>query len=333
MAGEPPLSGGASARPTRPLRDALRPRSWWPAALALELAFGVLAVLPVAWAAGAELAPGLARATWVTDLGRPLPLVPLAVLLGEVVAAVATPAAAALGLSLLGHWAVLAAVLTVLRREVGGLPVAPLEPLDRLPAAAGRHLGAFLRVAAAALGGLVVVGLVARSVGAAAAALVPDTALAALTLGALRALVFALGAWMVGAGALLARVLLVVDDRRRVRRVLPMVLRVWLRAPVIGLLLPTLASVLAAVPGAVALGGWRDSGGASAWVVAAVVAMVLRALVGLVVAGALVRLVAGHPGLDELRRTPDAPFGVLSRLRERLREWLRGPPGAGQPER
>jgi hypothetical protein len=301
-------------------------------ALALELAFGVLAVLPVAWAAGAELAPGLARATWITDLGRPLPLVPLAVLLGEVVAAVATPAAAALGLSLLGHWAVLAAVLTVLRREVEGLPVGPQEPVHRLPAAAGRHLGAFLRVAAAALGGLVVVGLMARSVGA-AAALFPDTALAALTLGALRALVFALGAWMVGAAALLARVLLVVDDRRRVRRVLPMVLRIWIRAPVTGLLLPTLASVLAAVPGAVALGGWRDSGGASAWVVAAVVAMVLRALVGLVVAGALVRLVAGHPGLDELRRTPDAPFGVLSRLRERLRDGLRGPPGAGQPDR
>lgn len=323
------MTGGRAAR--GPWRQAWRPRRWWPAALALDLGLSAVAALPVAVAAAGALDEA-ARSPWLTDPGSPLPLVPFATLLGRLGDEVATAAIVGIGLAFLARLVVLAAVLVRAEGDAGDVgdgeaaPEGPAKELHGSFASAARHgvrrhLGGFLRVAVLAALGLVAVQLAS---GAAFDLLgTPDTLDGRVRRGLARVAVVAVGGWLVGIAALAARVALVADDRRYVRRTPAIVLQLWARRPVGALLLPLATVVAGFVLGGIGLGVWRQGGAGPVAVTITLLAFGLRAVLFLVTAVA-VGGVYREPALAGVRATPDAPWGIVAALRRWARRLRRG---------
>lgn len=133
-----------------------------------------------------------------------------------------------------------------------------------------------------------------------------------------------LGCWlvwatMVGACAHWCRVVLVADDRRRVRRVVPMVLTVLLKRPLGTWVFHGLLHVTSLGLGVAVLVGWRQSAsGQLWWAVGSLLGLLLQAYVWVALQHSG-RWVYSEARWDQLRQTPDEPFGWWGRLRARLR--------------
>jgi hypothetical protein len=134
--------------------------------------------------------------------------------------------------------------------------------------------------------------------------------------------------WMalVGAWAFWCRVLLVADERRRVRSVGLLVLRVFRRAPLRGPSFFAAVTIASFLGSATVLLVWRQLPPRSLPAAIAVMGLWLLTLVAqawlwhwLLRAA---RLLYSEPQFNDLRPAPDAPWGVLGWLRERL-DWRR----------
>ena len=172
-----------------------------------------------------------------------------------------------------------------------------------------RHFWPLLRVriaaSAAALVGCLCLALI--GLGAAAAQSSP-----APLLGALPPTLLAMSVWLalVGAGSHWCRVVVVADERRFVRRVVPIVARLWWRQPLRGPLFHALAIALVVAGGGAILARWRGSdpvgsGELLPWVLAWALVTWVHAWVwcGFQRAG---RLIWAAERFADLRATPDS---------------------------
>jgi hypothetical protein len=136
---------------------------------------------------------------------------------------------------------------------------------------------------------------------------------------------------LVGVFAWWCRVIVIADERRRVRRLWSVVPRLWLRRPVGALLAHFILALAALLGGAGVLFAWRQSpAGAVGWTL-----LWLVVLAGLSLlwhwrlrAG---RLLWSSPDLIDLRTVPDAPWRLPSRLFGKLRRRrpVAAPPADG----
>ncbi len=128
-------------------------------------------------------------------------------------------------------------------------------------------------------------------------------------------------AWasVVGVLAMWCRVILVADGRRRVRRLWPVVPRLWWRRVFSGLVFHCGLSVASLLLGGVTLFAWRQSPSSGvAWFVVWQGVLLLQAVLWHWRLRAC-RLVWAARSLDDLRNTADEPWHLFRRLRRRFR--------------
>ena len=124
-------------------------------------------------------------------------------------------------------------------------------------------------------------------------------------------------AWagVTGVCAMWCRVILVADGRRRVRRLWPVVPRLWWRSLLSGLVFHWMLSIASVLSGAMVLAAWRQSTGAGGlWFVVWQAVLLLQAFLWHWRLRAC-RLIWAANDLDDLRATPDEPWRLFHRLR------------------
>lgn len=308
----------------RPWREGLRPVPGSLRLMALRWLLFVLAALPGLAAASVAIGRSVANRPYFAEAPDPLPLLPLISLLGRVPG----PVWGTLALAAIAAWAG-NLLLTAGAVAIFGAPRGDGPRVWQAVFGAGtRALWAYLRIALTAL---VLALLGARIIAAIADRLLDHGAHAMWTMRSLFLLQVGRGlatlCWLtlVGVFAWWCRVIVVADERRRVRRLWSVVPRLWRRRPVRALLLHFVLALGGLLAGAAALFAWRQSSaGATGW-----------ALLWLVVLAGLSflwhwrlragRLLWSSPDLIDLRTVPDAPWGLAARWRGRLR---RRPAGA-----
>jgi len=292
--------------------------------IAVRWLITVLAALPGMIGAGAALGDVFARRPFFADASDPLPLVEFFTLLGRIPGS--AWAALALGLLLAG--------LANLLLTAGAVEI--LDPARsagkvRVWRAAvdtgGRFLWRYLRVSLLALV-LVAVGAgllgkgftriaehgeVARWSGYSLSVALPLT----------RGLVTLAWASLVGVCAFWLRVLLVADERRLLRRLLPVVPRICWRHAWQAMLLHWLLAMGSVLVGAQILYAWRQSAGGAWWWFTLCLAVLLLQ------AGIwhwrvrLCRLLWANTDVDDLRARADEPWHLWRRIYRRLHRRLR----------
>ena len=311
----------------RPWWQGLRPVPGSYKLMALRWLLFVAAALPVLGAAMGGIGDGLADRPYFADAPDPLPLAPLMRMLGRVPGPVWGMLLLAPAAAWLGNLMLTAGAVALFGAPGGGRP-----RIWRTVFAAGtRSLWAYLRIALTAV--------VLAAIGARLIAVIGDEIHdhARQALWTMRSVFFlqvARGAatvcWLtlVGVFAWWCRVILVADERRRVRRLWTVVPRLWRRRPFSALVAHFLLSLAALLVGSLVIFSWRQSpAGGSGWSLAWLV--VLAALSFLwhwrLRAG---RLLWSSPGLIDLRAIPDAPWQLPSRLFGRLRRRRESRPRA-----
>lgn len=311
----------------RPWRDALRPVPGSLRLMALRWLLFVVTALPALGAVLAGFGDGVADRPYFTESPDPLPIVALARLIARLPGGVWGAAALAAIAGWLGVLVTTAGAVALFGSTAGGRP----RVWRMVAEAGGRAFWAYLRVALCAL---VAAALGARVVAVLGARLMDHAATAHWTLEAQFFVQLARGAatvgWLtlVGVFAWWCRVILVADERRRVRRLWTVVPRLWRRRPVAALASHYLLALAALFAGSWTLFAWRQSAaGGAGWALAWLV--VLAGLAYLwhwrLRAG---RLLWSSPELLDLRAIPDAPWGLPGRLLGRLRRRGRGAPPA-----
>jgi hypothetical protein len=126
-------------------------------------------------------------------------------------------------------------------------------------------------------------------------------------------------ATLVGVMIWWCKVIAVADDRRLIRRLPPMVLRLWWRRPLQGLVFHVVLSVVTVFTSAAVLFTWRQSAaGVGGWIVLWLVVLGFLAFVWHWRLRAC-RLVWAAADLQDLREQPDEPWHLPRRLWRRLR--------------
>ena len=315
----------------RPWREALRWRPGSVRLMALRWLLFVVAALPVLAAGVGGIGDTLANRPYFAEAPDPLPLLPFFRMLGRMPGAVWGMLAVAAAAAWLGNLMLTAGAVAIFGAPSGGKP-----RVWRTVFRVGTHaLWAYLRIALVAL----VLGLVGVRILAAIGDRLQDHAVQSLwtmhgrfLLQAARGLATVSWLTLVGVFAWWSRVIVVADQRRRVRRLCTVVPRLWKRRPVGALLLHFLLALGGLLASAAVVVAWRQSAaGGVGWAILWLA--VLAALSWLwhwrLRAG---RLLWSSPELLDLRAVPDAPWGLPSRLLAR-RRWRpsRRRPSAAEP--
>jgi hypothetical protein len=128
---------------------------------------------------------------------------------------------------------------------------------------------------------------------------------------------------LVGVLALWCRVMIVAGERRYVRRLPSMVLRLWWRRPVRGLGAHILLATLSLAVGAAVLFAWRQSAGSTGgWLALWLTVLLMQAFVWHWRLRAS-RLIWSDGELADLRTRPDSPWRWIRRLHDVLRRRRR----------
>ena len=313
----------------RPWRDGLR---WVPGSsrlVVLRWLLFIVAALPGLAAGMGGIGKTLANRPYFTEAPDPLPLLPLMRMLGGLPGSVWGMLALAAVVAWLGNLLLTAGAVAIFGAPGGGKP----RVWQTVFRAGSHFLWAYLRIALIALV-LLLVGM--RLIGAIGDRLQEHAAHSLWTLHGQFLLQAAKGlatvCWftLVGLFAWWGRVIVVADERYRVRRLLTVVPRLWKRRPLSALLLHFLLALAGLLAGSAVLVAWRQSpagglGWALAWLLVLAVLSCLwhwRLRAG--------RLLWSSPDLVDLRALPDTPWSLPSRLLGRLRR-RRGAPASPAP--
>jgi len=293
--------------------------------MALRWLLFVVAALP-GLAAGIDgVGKSVANRPYFAEAPDPLPMIPLMRLFDQIPGSVWGALLLAAVLAWLGNLLLTAGAVTLFGTAGGGRPRVWKTVFE----AGARSLWAYLRIA--------LVALVLAAVGTRIIAMIAERLLehGGRALWTMRALFLLQGGrglaaicWLtlVGVFAWWCRVIVVADERRRVRRLWTVVPRLWRRRPFGALVVHFLLALGGLAAGAGTLFAWRQSSaGGVGW-----------ALAWLAVLGALSflwhwrlragRLLWSSPDLVDLRATPDAPWRLPSKLLGKLRRRPRGAP-------
>lgn len=292
----------------------------------LRWALVALAAVPAMFAAVVGIAATMARQPYFTDVRGPLPIAQLLRLSNEIPSGILATLVLAAVLALVGQQVLVAGALDWLEPAHGPRPSSAEEPVAlAVIKSGGRWLWAMLRVVLFA-GALSAVGLTAidwlfeRLVDHGTGQGWTGRTLW-LHLPLLEAVASLVWAATVGAWAFWCRVLMVADNRRRVRSVGLLVLRVWRRRPLTAPLFFVVLTLTMLLGSAAVLALWRQHPPAA--LLGVIPLAVTWLLVLLVQAMAwhwllrVARLLYADVSLDDLRNRPDAPLG-LGRLVKRL---------------
>ena len=302
----------------RPWIEGLRPVPGSQALVALRWLLFVVAALPVLAAGIGGIGGSLANRSYFAEAPDPLPMFPLIRLLGRLPGSVWAMLAAAALVAWLGNLLLTAGAVKLFGSAADGPP-----RVWRTVFGAGTGaLWAYLRIALIAL---LLAAIGARFVGIIAGRLLDHGTDAEWTLRAKflvqvgRGLATLCWLTLVGVFAWWCRVIVVADERYRVRRLLTLVPRLWRRRPVGALALHFLLALGGLLAGSAVLFAWRQSAaGYGGWTV-----LWLAVLVGLSYLWhwrlRASRLLWSSPDLLDLRAVPDAPWRLPSRLYARLR--------------
>lgn len=313
----------------RPWLAALRPVRGSIRLMALRWLLFVAAALPALAVSLGGIRAEVANRSYFAAAPDPLPLIPLARLLERLPASIWGALLAVAVVVWAGNQLLTAGAVTLFGTAGGGRPRVWRTVFE----AGTRSLWAYLRIALTAL---VLAALGARLIGAIGGRLLDHgqqelwTMQARLLVHAGRGAAILCWLTLVGVFAWWCRVIVVADERRRVRRVWTVVLRLWRRRPLGALALHFLLALGGLLAGAGALFAWRQSGaGVTGWALAW-----LAVLAGLsflwhwrLRAG---RLMWSSPDLIDLRAVPDVPWRLPARLLGALRRGSRrgAPPPA-----
>ena len=315
----------------RPWLAGLRPVRGSGRLMALRWLLFVAAALPALALGLRGLGEAVANRPYFATAPDPLPFIPLARLLARLPGSVWVGLLAAVVVAWVGNQLLTAGAVTVFGTAGGGRARIWRTVFE----AGSRYLWAYLRIALTAL---VVAAVGARLIGAIGGRLLAHgqhelwTMQSRLLLQAGQGLATLCWLTLVGVFAWWCRVIVVADERRRVRRVWTVVPRLWRRRPVGALALHFLLALGGLLAGGAALFAWRQSGaGATGWAL-----LWLAVLAGLsfvwhwrLRAG---RLLWSSPELVDLRAVPDVPWRLparlFGRLRRRPRQRAASPPGS-----
>ncbi len=291
----------------------------------------VVAGLPVAAVASGALEKSLAVQPYFADAAKPLPLVHLIRFCSEAPGSIWGALFAGVIIAWLGHQMLTAGALEVLRPE----PPKRVKVWRAIFAATAAHLWPLIRI--------VVVAAVVAGVGAGllkwAGGKIGDHGRVAdwtaqtvgLVLPSIRLLLTLVWFSVVGAFAHWCRVLTVADGRRRVRRTVLLVFRIWWRRPLQGPLFYVGTCLLNVALGAVVLAAWRQaSGGVAMWAVLWAVTVLLQAFIWHWTLRAA-RLLYAQPALADIVAREDSAWGVVGWLKAHFVDPLSrkgAPPGA-----
>jgi hypothetical protein len=279
----------------------------------------ILSALPGLVAAGAALERSIAERPYFVEAGDPLPLVTLSVLLRSVPEALWGVLAAGTVLAWLGNLLLTAGAVELLDPQRVGAVRVWRTVIDT----GTRYLWVYLRIALLALvllliGGRVL-GLIFESIDDHGKLAGWPAKSLLLTLPVIRALLLLSWASIVGTLALWCRVLAVSDGRRFMRRLPALVLRVWWRRPLQGLVFHAVLALASPLIGALVLLAWRQSSAVTTgWVALWLVVLALQSFLWhwrLRVC----RLIWADRRFDNARVVPDSPWRLLRRLAKRLR--------------
>ena len=302
----------------RPWIEGLRPMPGSVKLMALRWLLFVAAALPGLAAAIGGIGESIANRPYFAEAPDPLPMLPLIRMLDRLPGSVWGMLALAAVLAWLGNLLLTAGAVALFGTPRGSQPLVWRTIFE----AGTRSLWAYLRIALIAL---VLAALGARLIGMLAGLLLEHGQEALWTMRA-RFLVqvgrgLATLCWLtlVGVFAWWCRVIIVADQRRRVRRLWTVVPRIWRRRPIAGLLLHFLLALGGLLAGGAVVLAWRQSSAnALGWT-----------LLWLAVLGGLSflwhwrlragRLLWSSPDLVDLRAVPDAPWGLPKKLFGRLR--------------
>ncbi|MFQ5350914.1 MAG: hypothetical protein ACE5EG_10770 [Thermoanaerobaculia bacterium] len=282
----------------------------------------VAAALPGLATGIGDIGESLANRPYFAEAPDPLPLLPLFRMLGRLPGSVWGMLGLAAVVAWLGNLLLTAGAVAIFGTARGDRPLVWRTIFE----AGTRSLWAYLRIALTAL---VLAALGARLIGAISDQLMDHATAALWTLHSKFLLQVARGlatlCWLtlVGVFAWWCRVILVADERRRVRRLWTVVPRLWRRRPLAALVGHFLLALAALLAGTGVIVAWRQStAGALGWSL-----LWLLVLAGLsflwhwrLRAG---RLLWSSPELLDLRAVPDAPWGLPRRVLVRLRRRTR----------
>ena len=302
----------------RPWIDGLRLVPGSTKLIGLRWLLFVVAALPGLSVGMGAIGESLANRPYFAEAPDPLPLLPLMRMLGRMPGSVWGTLALAAVVAWLGNLLLTAGAVAIFGAPRSGRP-----RVWRTVFGAGTHaLWAYLRIASTAL----LVAVVGSRVIALIAAGLLDhgrqemwTMQSQFLVQAGRGLATLAWLTLVGLFAWWCRVIVVADERRRVRRLWTVVPRLWWRRPVGAVLLHLLLALATLIAGTGVLFAWRQSAaGGLGW-----------ALLWLAVLVALSyvwhwRLRAGRalwssPDLVDLRAVPDTPWWLARRLLGRQR--------------
>ncbi len=308
----------------RPVRGSAR-------LMALRWLLFVAAALPALVVSLRSLGAEIANRSYFSTAPDPLPMVPLGRLLDRLPGSIWGALLAAAVVAWAGNQLLTAGAVTLFGTAGGGRA----RVWHKVFEAGGRSLWAYLRIALTAL---VLAALGARLIGAAGGRLLDHAQQELWTMQARFLILIGRGVatlcWLtlVGVFAWWCRVIVVADERRRVRRVWTIVPRLWRRRPLGAMALHFLLALGGLLAGGGALFAWRQSGaGVSGW-----------ALVWLAVLAGLSflwhwrlrasRLLWSSPDLIDLRAVPDVPWRLPTRLLGAVRRRpRRGTPPPADP--
>ena len=302
----------------RPWREGLRPVPGSLRLVTLRWLLFIVAALPGLAVGVGAIGRTVANRPYFAEAPDPLPLVPLFRMLARIPGSVWGTLALAAVVAWLGNLLLTAGAVAIFGAPRGAAP-----RVWRTVFGAGTHaLWAYLRIALTAL---LLALLGARGIAMIAERLQDHAVQALWTMRSRFFLELGRGlatlCWLtlVGVFAWWCRVIVVADQRRRVRRLSTVVPRLWLRRPVGALLLHFVLALAGLLAGAGVIFAWRQSAaGTLGWT-----ALWLAVLAGLSLlwhwrlrAG---RLLWSSPDLIDLRAVPDAPWGLMARWLGRLR--------------
>lgn len=315
----------------RPWIEGLRPVSGSLRLMSLRLLLFVLAALPGLARGIAGLTESLANRPYFADAPDPLPLLPLMRMLGRFPESLWGLLALTAVVAWLGNLLLTAGAVALFGTARDGRT----QVWRTVFHTGTRSLWAYLRIALMALA---LAALGAALIGVIAGRLLEHGRVAMWTLHtqfvvqAARGLATLCWLTLVGVFAWWCRVIVVADERRRVRRLWGVVPRLWRRRPVAALLLHFLLALGGLSAGAAVLFAWRQSSaGALGWAL-----LWLAVLAGSsflwhwrLRAG---RLLWSNPDLIDLRAVPDVPWKLPTKLFSKLRRRPRGTgPAAAEP--
>lgn len=294
-------------------------------------ALAILAALPGVLVARGALNASAGRQPWFTEAPDPLPLPQLVKVFGEMGAGVAV-LLAGVALAWLVHLMLTAAAVEVLDPRRAGGPVR----LWRATFDNGtRFLWVYLRISVCAVVALVAWARILSWVGERLADRGEFGSWSAATLFWLflgRVALLLAGAGAIGLCAWWSRVMVVGTRRHHVRRLPAMAFRVCRRWCFQGFVLPWVVGGASLLAGATVLFKWRQSPGTGGVWFAIWLALLLAQAYLWHWRLRTACLIWGSTGLNDVRSTPDQPWHIFRRIRQRLRRPPEPAPRPAAPE-